>query len=393
MKVPLVVLAALLLVASACAPDPVNAASDLPGLLSAWQARSGAVGVAMAVARPGQDDWTGAAGLSDRETGKPLRVDDRFRIASVTKTFTAVVALQLVEEGRLSPEDRVTRHVASFPWGDAVTVRHLLAHSSGIPDYWHANNFLDQLLEQRDKRWAADEVIGLVANRPLAFRPGTHFSYSNTNYKVLGQVIEAAAGASWASEVRRRILSPLGMTDTFIPSVEAVPGGVIPGYFDDDHDGDIENVGGGPWPALETEGEAVGNLVSTVSDLLRFDLALFRGQLLGSGSMAAIMADRRGYTVGVQRWEAAFDVSAVGHSGSDPGFASTMAYLPDHDMAIVVLSNDARSDPSDLVAVTARLLVRRQGTTQQEATARGAVAQGAAGGRERRPSAQRTGRG
>jgi D-alanyl-D-alanine carboxypeptidase len=314
----------------------------------------------MAVARPGQDHWAAAAGFSDRERRKPLNVGDRFRIASVTKTFTAVVALQLAEEGRLRLDDPVTLHVASFPWGDHVTVRHLLAHTSGIPDYWRVNNFLHQLLQRRDKRWTAEEVVGLVASRPLEFTPGARFSYSNTNYKVLGQVIDRAAGASWASEVRRRVLEPLEMRDTFIPSVEAVPGGVIAGYFDADRDGDTENAGGGSWPALETEGEADGNIVSTVADLLRFDLALFRGQLLKRRSMDAIMADAGDYTLGVQRWEAHVGVPAVGHSGSDPGFAGTMAYLPDQDVGIVVLTNDSGADPTDLVAVAARHVVRRR---------------------------------
>lgn len=354
----LAVVALLLSLAGCAPPDPVNAARDLPTLLDAWHARAGAVGVVMAVSQPGREVWIGARGLADRDAGTALRPDDVLRIASVTKTFTAVVVLQLVEEGKLRLDDSVSSHVAGFPWGDAVTVRHLLSHTSGIPDYQSVNGFNDRQRRDRDKRWTAEELVSLVAERELGFPPGARFSYSNTNYALLGQVVRAAAGTTWAAQVRARILDPLGMTRTFIPSVEEVPGGVIAGYSDADSDGRSENVGGGSWPALETEGEALGNIVSTAQDLLRFDVALFRGELLDPASQDAMLVDGREYGLGVQHWQVATGVSAVGHMGSDPGFGASMAYLPDHDIAIVVLANDSRADPSDLVAVTARLLIR-----------------------------------
>ena len=243
-----------------------------------------------------------------------------------------------------------------------MTVRHLLAHTSGIPDYQTVQGFLDRQLTDRTRRWTADELIGLVARRKPDFPPGGRFSYSNTNYALLGQVITTAAGKPWATEVRQRILDPLGMTRTFIPSVEPVPGGVIPGYFDTDSDGHTENIGGGSWPAVETEGEALGNIVSTAEDLLRFDLALFHGELLDPASMDAMLTAGDEYGLGVQHWQAAAGVPVVGHSGSDPGFGATMAYLPGHDIAIVVLTNDSSTDPTDLTAVTARLLLRRHWT-------------------------------
>jgi D-alanyl-D-alanine carboxypeptidase len=343
----IVALAALLLAVAGCAqPDPVNAARDLPALIDSWHARSGAMGVAMAVARPGNDAWAGARGLADRDARTALERDDLFRIGSITKTFTAVVVLQLVEEGKLRLDDSVRRYIPDFHWDDAITVRQLLTHTSGIPDYQSVNGFTERQRKDRGKRWTAEELVGLVADRDLGFQPGTRFSYSNTNYALLGQVVRAAAGAPWA------------MAHTFIPSVENVPGGVIAGYSDADGDGRSDNIGGGSWPALETEGEAVGNIVSTAEDVLRFDVALFRGQLLRPESMDAMLGAGTEYGLGVQHWQAASGVAAVGHGGSDPGFGASMAYLPDHDIAVVVLVNDSNVDPNDLVAVTARLLVR-----------------------------------
>ena len=350
----------LLVTIGACArPDPVNAAKDLPALLEAWHARSGAVGVAMAVAGPGGDVWVGARGMADRDAGLALQVDHQFRIGSITKTFTAVVALQLVEEGKLGLDDPVTVHIPGFPWGGVVTVRQLLGHTSGIPDYQSVHGFNDWQRTDRHRRWTADQLVGLVAEQKLAFAPGARFAYSNTNYALLGQVIQAATGIPWAAQVRRRILDPLGMTRTFIPSVETVPGGVIPGYLDTDGDGRTENVGGGSWPALETEGEALGNIVSTVEDLLRFDLALFRGELLDPAPLDMMVTADREYGLGVQHWQPTTDTRAVGHSGSEPGFGANMSYLPDHDVAIVVLTNDSNADPTDLTAVAARLLTHR----------------------------------
>ena len=108
----IVALAAVLSALTSCAPDPIYAARDLPALLRAWHERSGSAGVAMAVAAPGQQRWVGAQGLADRDTGAPLQVDDQFRIGSVTKTFTAVVTLQLAEQSRLSLDDPVSRYVS-----------------------------------------------------------------------------------------------------------------------------------------------------------------------------------------------------------------------------------------------------------------------------------------
>ncbi|HUG83751.1 MAG TPA: serine hydrolase domain-containing protein [Euzebya sp.] len=354
-RIALLALAALL---AGCASDPVNAADDLPELLAEWRARSGAVGVAIAVDAPGQPTWVGAEGMSDTEADTPLAADDRFRIGSVTKSFTAVVVLQLVEESRLQLDDPVAGYLEDFPWTDDVTVRHLLAHTSGIPDYQRVAGFTDDQRRDRDRRWTAAELIDLIDDRALDFAPGSRFSYSNTNYTLLGQVVETVPGTPWAAEVRQRILQPLEMEDTYIPSVEDVPDETVAGYADIDADGQLEDVGGGSWPALETEGEAVGNIISTATDLLRFDLALFRGELLQPGSMEAMLGHDGTHPLGVHRQGYVAD-TAVGHPGADPGFAATMTYLPDHDIGIVVLTNHGTVDPVDLAAVTARMLTRR----------------------------------
>ena len=113
-----------------------------------------------------------------------------------------------------------------------MTIRQLLNHTSGIPDFGMADGFGEQLAANRDRRWTPAEVVALVADKEPAFPPGTDYGYSNTNYVLLGEVIETVTGHGWAQEIRRRILDPLKLRDTYVAGFEPVRRPVIPGYFD-----------------------------------------------------------------------------------------------------------------------------------------------------------------
>jgi D-alanyl-D-alanine carboxypeptidase len=272
-----------------------------------------------------------------------------------------VVVLQLVEEGRLGPDDPASRYAPdAAPW--PVTIRQLLNHTSGIPDFGMADGFGEQLAAHRNRRWTAAEVVALVADKEPAFPPGTDYGYSNTNYVLLGEAIETVTGHGWAQEIRRRILDPMELRDTYVAGFEPVRRPVIPGYFDLDNDGDVDVETDQPWTSLETSDGPAGSIVSTAPDLLAFGDALFHGRLLSPETMPAMTAEGpfhprfTNYGLGLEITRPDYRTTIWGHGGSLPGFRSILWYVPSRDAVIVVLANDTRVEPRDLAELAMRRL-------------------------------------
>src|SRR5918998_791760 len=249
--------------------EPVSGPEALHSTLTRWRTRADIPAVVLGVAHPG-GSWRGADRTVERGGSAHVPSDASFRIGSITKVFVAVVVLQLVEEGTLGLDDQVSSHLPGYTL-EPATIRQLLNHTSGIPDYTLAAGFNKELLEHRDRRWTAAEVIALVQGKEPQFPAGTGYAYSNTDYILLGEAINSVTGTSWAHQVRRRILDPLQLKGTYIAGFEPAPKPVVPGYFDADNDGHVENIETGrPWTALETSEGPAGAIVSTVPDLLRF---------------------------------------------------------------------------------------------------------------------------
>jgi D-alanyl-D-alanine carboxypeptidase len=248
-----------------------------------------APGAAAYVSGP-QGPWSHAAGVADLETGRELRPDDRFRIASITKPITALVVMQLVAEGKLALDDTVEQHLPELlPYGERITIRQLLNHTSGL---WDTNDFsaaaiarvhdpaLRAELETLAARVQADPTtqfpsrrwIELAAWQPLEFAPGTDYSYSNVGYEVLGEIVERVTGSTYATELERRVLDPLGLEAT---SFE-------PGPIEGEHvrlyaaEGDEWVDATDVMPGVGTEGA----IVSTPEETARLYQALMRGELL-----------------------------------------------------------------------------------------------------------------
>jgi D-alanyl-D-alanine carboxypeptidase len=341
----------------AAAPPDVR----LQHLLDRWRQRAEVPAATLAVDAPTIGRFTTASGTAERGGGTPVTPDSQFRVASITKMFVATVVLQLVQERRLGLDDPLARHVPGFPGGDRITIRQLLNHTSGVPDYGRTAHFGERLLADRQRRWHPDEVLALVRGARPDFAPGTDYSYSNTGYVLLGRVIDAVTGSTWAAEIRRRILDPLALRHTYVAGVEPVPGGVLPGYFDTDNDGDQENIEtGGPWPALESTEGAAGAIVSTAPDLAAFGSALFRGRLLAPASLRQMVtggphhARNSNYGLGVEITRPDYRTTVWGHGGFTPGFRSALWYLPQHDLVVVALANDSRANPPDLTELVTR---------------------------------------
>jgi D-alanyl-D-alanine carboxypeptidase len=263
----------------------------LQSTLDKWRLRADIPAVVVGVAHSNGPTWVGASGTLEQAGSVPVTTEARFRIASITKVFVSVVALQLVEEGELQLDDQLSRHLPAYP-DQGVTIRQLLNHTSGVPDYSMSDAFNKERLDHPDRRWTAPEVLALVKDVKPDFTPGTDYAYSNTNYILLGEVIRNISERSWEQEVRRRILDPLNLDSTHIAESERVPEPVIPGYFDADNDGDVENIETGkPWPALETSEGPAGAIISTAPDLLALGEALFRGRLIKELTLRAMVAE------------------------------------------------------------------------------------------------------
>ncbi len=316
---------------AACGPAPVaadyteHATAIVQGYVAAGEF-SGAVIVAV----DGAPILRRGFGFVDREARIANTPETRFRIGSITKSFTAVAILQLAERGKLGIDDPVSRHYPAAPaaW-EQITLRHLLAMRSGIPNQ---NAYIGRSKEGWAQPRTPEEVIGITRDLPLRFEPGTQFEYSNSNYTVLGAVIERTSGQSYADYMREHVFRPLGMDDTELESTQPIPGqakgyAIIDGRWQ--HDDQISL----------TIPFAAGSLSSTVDDMLRWERGLTIGRLLSPASMEAMFVDHGSrYGLG---WTVAnpFGNPVQTHTGGIDGFHTQICRLPEQRLTIVVLAN------------------------------------------------------
>jgi D-alanyl-D-alanine carboxypeptidase len=296
---------------------------------------------AIALEREGGREWHAASGLADLRTKRPIRAEDRFRIGSMTKAFVSTVVLQLVAERRLSLGDSVEHWLPGIvPDGGAITVRELMNHTSGLYDYVDLPFYL-QLLHDPLKRWRPLELVQRAVAHPPLFAPGTSWSYSNTNYILLGLIVAAADEAparlqvaSPAFEAYRRIIVPLGLRHTSFPLVDPdVRGSHAHGYVID------------PPPAwglpaiLDTTRSSpswawtAGAIVSTLDDVADFHRALFTGGLLDPDQQRELQttvaaAPNLEYGLGVFKLQTPCG-PAWGHDGGTPSAVSISLTSPD----------------------------------------------------------------
>lgn len=308
-------------------------------------------GALLHVTAPELGVWSGAAGVADVDTGEAMRPDSKFGIGSITKTFVSVVVLQLVEEGVLSLDDTLPevlseKTVTRFPDSDRITVRMLLNHTSGIPE-WVGQTTVEATAADPSTIWDIETILDLAAAQAPYFPPGEGYMYSNTDYTLLGMIIEQATGKSWREQVRSRILEPLGMDDTVVrdPGDTSMPDGHAHGYGD---------LGSGVVDVTYADpsmaGAAGGNaIVSTAADLARFLDAVLAGELFQDPATLAEMLDfvdapdEHGfpywYGLGLERYIFPEGITLIGHAGGAVGYGSVMYHAPDHGVTIVGSGN------------------------------------------------------
>ena len=363
---------ALVACSTALLDDPaVDQADSLRATVDAWRERTPVPGVVVGVAGPEVGEYLLASGTLQRDAGEPVAISTRFRVGSITKLLVAGVVLQLVEGGSLTLADYVVDVAlgAAEPLRaagllDGVTVEDLLRHTSGLPDSARSSELIDSLEADPAAIWTPDQVFALVSKSRREFDPGTSFGYSNTNFLLLGEVIEGVTGNPWWNETRTRILDPLDMADSYLAGFESHAGPLAPGYFDLDNDGFTEELDP-DWPALETTEGPAGTLVSTVPDLLRFGGSLFGGEVVSGESLKVMTSPGRfssrytGYGLGLEISKPDLETTVWGHGGFVPGYRAVLWHAPEPEVTIVVLTNESRSRPDGLAELALRIAGRQ----------------------------------
>ncbi len=297
--------------------------------------------------------WTGASGVSNLDTGRAMGPADRFRVASITKTFTATVVLQLVEEGRLGLDDSIEFYleqdivdsisiIDGQAYGYLVTIRMLLNHRSGIYDFVD-DDFYDLLYADPHRRWEPVELVRYAIRNGNALFvpdliPANDYHYSNTNYILLGLIIEECTGEPFHQVLRERIYQRLGLDKTSLTEYEADPPGLVQGY-----DGD-RNVS-----SFDFSFEwANAGIISTTEDVYTFLKALMSDQLFADPYTLEEMRNPNGYGLGLQATITSSGVSAYGHFGESLGFVSVMMYVPSKETYIIAAMNQRMANQADL---------------------------------------------
>jgi D-alanyl-D-alanine carboxypeptidase len=319
-------------------PFPETAAADLQQTLDQVVAADVAPGVSVVVDRPGYAAWSGAAGVADIETRVALTPTEGFRAGSILKTAVATAVLQLVEHGKLSLDDKLTERLpeqftAGIPSASAITLRMLLEHTSGIPEFDDAA-FDAALVADPTHIWTLSELLERAALFPPLFPPGAGWSYSNTDYVLLGEIISQSAGKPWRQVVRERVFARAGLHQSSLPE-EGNPrcDGCSRGY--EAIDGTlVDYTEVDPSMAGAAGGDA---LITTTADLATFLGALAAGKLFDDPATLDLMLDfcdavveeqaQTGYGLGIARFQVG-DAELIGHLGGAVGFQSFVFYQP-----------------------------------------------------------------
>lgn len=343
--------------------DELRASAGLPGIT---------VGFVLADGRT----VSVSSGLADVEDKTPLAPDDLMLAGSIGKTYFAAVTLQLVHEGKLKLDEKIEHWLGREPWfarlpnAKEITLRMLMNHTSGIPEHVLDRNFAAAMKADPDRVWKPEELVAYILDAKPLFPAGQGWSYADTNYIVVGIIVEKVTGKSFYGEVEKRILKPLALDHTR-PSVSRIIPGLVTGYSRPDSPFGFagRTIIDGKFvinPQMEWTG---GGFVSTAGDLARWAKALYEGKVLKKEALDEMLTPveaqggRGGgsgnkYGLAVQIRQSAWGTS-YGHGGWFPGYLSEMEYFPEHKVAIAVQVNTDALNKSlrAFIADVARIVI------------------------------------
>ncbi len=287
----------------------------------------------------GDDVWSSQLGVADVATGAQVRPDSHFRVASVTKSFVATAILQLADEGQLSLDDPLEKYVTGIANGDRITVRQLLAMSAGVWTFTADKALVARFDADPMLTWSVEDTVSLVRSQPPDYEPDAKVIYSDSNYVLLGLILEQVSGQAVPEYLRSRILDPLGLTDTDFPADDqpGVPAPAVLGYLPTE---------GAPLRPIASINPAFswtsGAMTSTPGDLARWARELTDGTLISHAAQQERLHTRQftgvdvdyGYGLGVMNTK-----DMIGHTGGIVGFGAVVFRYPAADATFVVLVN------------------------------------------------------
>ena len=359
MRKTIIFLLVLLLAVAAVGQQPARVADTnalkqtLQAKLEEWHKAGSFPGATLGVVLANGESFGLTVGYSDRDAKTPMKPNDRLLAGSVGKTFAAATALQLIKEGKIGLDDKIEKYLGREPWfprlpnAKDITVRQLMNHTSGLVRYEFKDQFTKDLTANPDKVWKPAELVAYLFDEKPPFDAGKGWDYSDTNYIVLGMIIEKVTGKKFYDEVNRRLLKPLKLTGT-IPQDGPRLKGVVQGYAGPNnpfggkdamiHDGKFAIN-----PQFEWTG---GGYASTSLDLARWAKMIYEGkayppELLPQvldGFPAPMLGRETRYGLGVIIRKTAAGTS-YGHSGFFPGYLTDMMYFPDLKVAVAVQVN------------------------------------------------------
>ncbi len=349
-------MAALILAGKAFCQTPGSTSDAVAQYVKAEMARQHIPGIALLVSRNGEPVRAQGFGFSNVELQVPVKPETLFQSGSVGKQFTATAIMMLVEEGKISLDDSITKYFPEAPatWRP-VTVRHLLSHTGGFTDYPKDFDFR--------KDYSEAELLKIVEAIPLAFPPGTSWSYSNLGYLTLGILIHRVTGTFYGDVLQARIFRPLGMQTTCIISEADIIPNRSAGYRL--VKGELKNQ---EWvsPVLNTTAD--GSLYFSILDLAKWDAALYTEKLLKRSSLEQMWTvvklnngqlNSGSYGFG---WEitSSHGHRLIDHDGAWQGFKTQISRYVDDKLTVVVLSNLAEANPGKIAEHVAELYLTGQ---------------------------------
>jgi len=350
---------------------------DIQAKLDEWHKAGKFPGATLGVVLADGESFGLAVGYSDRDSKTPMKPTDRMLAGSTGKTFAAALALQLVKDGKIGLDDKVEKHLGTAPWygrlpnAKDITIRQLMNHTSGLVRYEFKKEFTDFLTANPYKVWTPEDRLAYLFDSKAEFEAGKGWDYSDTNYIVLGMIIEKVTGKVFFDEATKRYVKKLKLANT-IPQTGPELKGVVQGYAGPNNpfggkDAMIENGKFIVNPQLEWTG---GGWASTGEDLARWAKALYEGKAVDQ-SMVALMVDGVPAKLGPN---VKYGLGAIirptaagltyGHSGFFPGYLTDMMYFPEKKIAIAVQVNSSAPQifggkpPGRLIAEIAEMIDR-----------------------------------